>query len=88
MEIKVNIHVGNLPGEATVEDLRTAFERFGQVTDITIITNKFTGKSKGFGFAKMPDETQANNAIRSLNGKELKGRRIIVNKARPRGWKR
>ena len=81
----MNIHVGNLSPEVTVEDLRHAFERFGQVADATIITDKVTGKSKGFGFVGMPSKAEADAAISGLKGKELKGRRIIVNEARPRG---
>lgn len=83
----MNIHVGNLSREATAEDLRRAFERFGQVVDATIITNKSTGMSRGFGFVKMPNKAEADAAINGLNGKELMGRRIIVNEARPRGYR-
>ena len=81
----MNIYVGNLSREATVEDLRHAFERFGQVASATIIRDKGTGISLGFGFVEMPNQAEADTAISGLNGKELKGRRIIVDKARPRG---
>ena len=80
----MNIYVGNLPLEAAVKDLRRAFEPFGQVASATIIRDKMTGMSRGFGFVEMPNKAEADAAISSLNGKELKGRLIIVNGARPR----
>ena len=80
----MNIYVGNLSGEVTVEDLRHAFEGFGQVASATIITDKLSGRSRGFGFVEMPNEAEAHAAISGLNGKELKGRPIIVTRARPR----
>ncbi|MBI4831025.1 MAG: RNA-binding protein [Candidatus Lindowbacteria bacterium] len=65
-------------------DLRQAFEAFGQVASINIIKDKFSGESRGFGFVEMPDKTQAEAAIKNLNGKDLKGRSLNVNEARPR----
>ena len=77
----MNIYVGNLSRETTVEDLRHAFEGFGQVASATIIRDKKTGASRGFGFVEMPNEAEAQAAISGLDGKEFKGQRIIVNKA-------
>jgi len=84
----MNIYIANLSREATVEDLRHAFEGFGQVTDATIIIDKKTSKSKGFGFVEMPNKAETRAAISGLNGKELKGQPIIVNKTYPRGHHR
>jgi len=81
----MNIHVGNLSREATAEDLRHAFEGFGQVAGATIIRDKTSGQSRGFGFVEMPNKAEADAAISGLNSKELKGQRIFVNEARPRG---
>jgi len=80
----MNIYVGNLPREATEEDLRKAFEAFGQVTSAKIITDKFTGDSRGFGFVEMSNSSEAQSAISGLDGKDLKGRTLRVNEARPR----
>ena len=80
----MNIYVGNLAREATEADLREAFEAFGQVASVAIIKDKFTGESRGFGFVEMPSKTEAQNAITGLNGKEVKGRALTVNEARPR----
>lgn len=80
----MNIYVGNLPREATEDDLRKAFEEFGQVDSVKIITDRFTGDSRGFGFVEMPNNPEAQSAISGLDGKDLKGRAIKVNEARPR----
>ena len=80
----MKVYVGNLSREVTAEDLRHAFEGFGQVASATIIKDKMSGRSRGFGFVEMPNKTEAQAAISGLNGKELKGRSIIVNEARPR----
>jgi RNA recognition motif-containing protein len=80
----MNIYVGNLSREITEEDLRQAFEAFGQVATITIIKDKFSGESRGFGFVEMPAKAEAESAIAGLNGKDLKGRNLNVNEARPR----
>ena len=80
----MNIYIGNLSYEVTEEDLKQAFEAFGQVESVNIIKDKFSGRSKGFGFVEMPDKANAQSAINELNGKELKGRTLNVNEARPR----
>jgi RNA recognition motif-containing protein len=80
----MNIYVGNLSREVTEEDLRQAFEAFGQVATATVIKDRFSGESRGFGFVDMPNKTEAQSAIAALNGKELKGRTLNVNEARPR----
>jgi len=82
--IRMNIYIGNLSYEVTEEDLKQAFEAFGQVESAKIIKDMYTGRSKGFGFAEMPDNADAQSAIDSLNDTELKGRTLKVNKARPR----
>ncbi len=80
----MNIYVGNLAREATEDDLRQAFETFGQVTSAKIITDKFTGASRGFGFVEMPSSPEAQSAINGLDGTDLKGQPLKVNEARPR----
>jgi RNA recognition motif-containing protein len=80
----MNIYVGNVSYEVTDDDLRLAFESFGQVESATIIKDKYSGQSKGFGFVEMPSEAEARSAIDGLNGTELKGRALNVNEARPR----
>jgi RNA recognition motif-containing protein len=80
----MNIFVGNLSRELTEEDLRKAFEPFGQVTSVAIVRDKYSGESKGFGFVEMPGKAQAQSAITRLNGNELKGRNLNVNEAHPR----
>jgi len=80
----MNIYVGNLAYSVTENDLRSAFESFGQVSSINIIKDKFSGQSKGFGFVEMPSADEARSAINELNGKELNGRALNVNEARPR----
>ena len=81
----MNIYVGNLSQTVTEEDLRHAFEGFGQVASVSIIKDRLSGKSRGFGFLEMPNKTEAQAAITGLNGKDLNGRPLIVNEARPRG---
>lgn len=80
----MNIYVGNLSNDVTDEDLREAFEAFGQVTSANVIKDKFSGQSRGFGFVEMPGKAEAQAAIDGLNGKDLKGRPLNVNEARPR----
>ena len=80
----MNIYVGNLSYDTTEDDLRMAFERFGQVTSATLIKDKYTGKSRGFGFVEMASDEEAQAAIQGLNGTELTGRTLTVNEARPR----
>ncbi|MGB5873295.1 MAG: RNA-binding protein [Bacteroidota bacterium] len=80
----MNIYVGNLSRDVSEEDLRQAFEAFGQIATATIIKDKFSGESRGFGFVEMPSKTEAQSAIDGLNGKDLKGQSLNVNEARPR----
>jgi RNA recognition motif-containing protein len=80
----MNIYVGNLSWDVTQEELQEAFEAHGQVKSVNIITDKYTGKSRGFGFVEMPNDDEARAAINALNDQELKGRNLNVNEARPR----
>ena len=80
----MNIYVGNLAYSTTEDDLRTAFEAYGEVSSAKIITDRDTGRSKGFGFVEMSDDGNGNSAIEGLNGQELGDRAIKVNEARPR----
>ena len=80
----MNIYLGNLPYGVSEEDLRDAFSQFGQVQSANIITDKFSGRSKGFGFVDMPNDGEAREAIEAMNDKDFKGRTIKVNEARPR----
>ncbi|MEI8033532.1 MAG: RNA-binding protein [Chlorobiaceae bacterium] len=80
----MNIYIGNLPYTVSEDDLREAFSQFGQVDTANIITDKFSGRSKGFGFVDMPNDSEGREAIESMNDKDLKGRTIKVNEARPR----
>ncbi|MBI4669703.1 MAG: RNA-binding protein [Elusimicrobia bacterium] len=77
------LYVGNLPFDTTEEQLRTAFTAHGQVESVKIITDKFTGRSKGFGFVEMADDTAAQQAITTLNKSRLGERELTVNEARP-----
>ncbi len=79
----MNIYVGNL-SDVSEEDLRQAFESFGEVTSVKVIRDKYTGQSRGFAFVEMPGQTQAQTAIKNLNGKELQGKQMSVSEARPR----
>ncbi len=81
----MNIYVGNLPYNLTEDDLKAAFSEFGEVSSATIIMDKMSGQSKGFGFVEMPDNSEADQAIKALNESALNGRNIKVNQARPRG---
>jgi cold-inducible RNA-binding protein len=80
----MNLYVGNLSYRLTEDELRQAFEQFGQVASCTIIKDKVTGESKGFGFLEMAERSEAEAAINGLNGHDLKGRKLNVNEARPR----
>ena len=80
----MNIYVGNLSYGVTEEDLKEAFESFGEVETAKIIKDRYSGESKGFGFVEMPDSACAEAAIDGLDGTELKGRTLKVNKAKPR----
>ncbi|MFK8115687.1 MAG: RNA recognition motif domain-containing protein [Rubripirellula sp.] len=79
-----NIYVGNLAFTATDEDVRSAFEQFGEVTSVNIITDRETGRSRGFAFVEMSDSEGAKEAIENLNGVAISGRNVTVNEARPR----
>ena len=80
----MNLYVGNVYLAVTEDDLRQAFETFGQVTSAKIIKDRYTGNSRGFGFVEMPDHQEAKSALSGLNGTDLKGRALKVNEARPR----
>ncbi|MFQ6108639.1 MAG: RNA recognition motif domain-containing protein [Candidatus Aminicenantales bacterium] len=80
----IQIYVGNIAYRMREDTLRELFEQYGEVTSVKIIKDRMTGRSKGFGFVEMPDETQAEEAIAKLNGSEVEGRNIKVNVARPR----
>jgi len=80
----MNIYAGNLSYDLTENDLKQAFEAFGEVETVKIIKDNDTGRSKGFGFVEMPDNAQAQAAIDGLNDKELKGKKMTVNTARPK----
>ncbi|MBI4312773.1 MAG: RNA-binding protein [Chloroflexi bacterium] len=80
----MRIYVGNFAYEVTDQELRQAFEAFGKVDEVTVVRDRDTGRSKGFGFIEMPTAAEAQAAITGLNGKELRGRAITVNEARPR----
>ena len=80
----MNIFVGNLAYNTTDDDLRQLFEPYGVVDKINVITDQYTGRSKGFGFVEMSESAAAKAAIQGLNGKELAGRALTVNEAKPR----
>jgi len=80
----MNIYVGNISRETNENEIKEAFEAFGQVSSVNIIKDKFSGDSRGFGFVEMPTASEAQNAIANLNGKQLSGRNLVVNEARPR----
>ena len=80
----MNIFVGSLPFSIEEADLRESFEAYGTVDSVKIITDKFTGRSKGFGFVEMPNDDDAQKAIDELNGATVQGRAIVVNKSEPK----
>lgn len=80
----MNLYVGNLSYRLSEDQLREAFEQYGNVTSCTVIKDRTTGESKGFGFIEMPERAEAEAAINSLNGRDLMGRKLNVNEARPR----
>jgi RNA recognition motif-containing protein len=80
----MNIYVGNLPYNATEEQLRNMFSQHGEVSSASIIKDRDTGRSKGFGFVEMPDDSAAEEAIQALNESDMNGRNIKVNQARPK----
>lgn len=80
----MNIFVGSLPFNVEEADLREYFEEYGEVTSAKVITDKFSGRSKGFGFVEMPSDESAQRAIDELNGAKIDGRTIVVNKSEPK----
>ncbi len=80
----MKIYVGNLSYEVTEQDLRQEFVAFGEVASVDVITDKFTGRPKGFGFVEMATKSEGEAAITGINGKTLKERTVVVNEARPR----
>ncbi len=80
----MNIYVGNLSYSISEDDLRDAFSAFGEVSSVSIIMDKFSGQSKGFAFVEMPNSSEAEAAIEGLNERELQGRNLRVNQAKPR----
>ncbi len=80
----MNLYVGNLSYDLSEEDLKSAFEEYGEVTSAKIISDRYSGRSKGFGFIEMTSDEEGKAAIEGLTGKELGGRAIVVNEARPR----
>ena len=80
----MDIYVGNLPYQLTDVELEELFAEFGSVLNARVITDKYSGRSKGFGFVEMPNQEEAEEAIKQLDGKEVSGRNIKVNEAKPR----
>ncbi len=83
----MNIYVGNLSFDTKDSDLQQAFGAYGQVSEVRMIADRYSGRSKGFAFVEMPNKTEAEAAIQALNGKDLQGRTLTVNEARPREQK-
>lgn len=81
----MKLYVGNLSFESTENDLQDLFEQHGQVAEVALVTDRMTGKSRGFAFVTMNDKAQAESAITATNGKELNGRTLSVSEARPPG---
>lgn len=80
----MDIYVGNLAYKSTDDDLRTLFGQYGEVTSARVVTDKASGRSKGFGFVEMPDENQAKAAIDAINGNDFQGRPLRVNQSQPK----
>ncbi len=80
----MNIYVGNLPYSLSESELRDAFAEFGDVSSVNILIDRETGRARGFGFVEMPNQAEAEAAVGNLNGKDLGGRALRVNEARPR----
>ncbi len=83
----MKIYVGNLPYNITDESLEAMFSEFGTVENIKLVMDRFSGRPKGFGFLEMPDNSEADKAMKALNGKQMDGRAIKVNQANPEGKK-
>jgi RNA recognition motif-containing protein len=80
----VNIYVGNLSFDTTEDDLRDAFAAYGEVSSVSVIKDKISGQSRGFGFVEMAGKPEAHTAMQSLSGTDLNGRNLTVNEAKPR----
>lgn len=80
----MNIYVGNLPYSATQDELNTLFAEFGEVNSVKVVTDKFSGKSRGYAFVEMSESNSGSDAIAKLNGQEFKGRELRVSEAKPR----
>lgn len=80
----MNIYVGNLDFKVNEDDLQRVFEEYGTVSSAKVITDKFSGRSKGFGFVEMDNDDEANEAIKDLNGSVIENREVVVNEAKPR----
>jgi RNA recognition motif-containing protein len=84
MENTMKMYVGNLSSKVTEDNLKEAFEAFGKLESVTLVKDKGTGDSRGFGFIEMPSKAEAQAAIDGLNGTDLQGKTLVVNEARPR----
>ena len=80
----MKIYVGNIPYSTTDEELKEEFQKYGEVKEAYVVKDKYTGRSRGFGFVEMPNEEEAMNAIENMNGSEMGGRRVKVAQAKPR----
>ena len=80
----MNIYVGNLPRTTDEDTVRNLFQEYGEITEVKLLKDHYSGELRGFGFVTMPSDEEAQNAIDGLNGTELDGRSLVVNKARPR----
>ncbi|MDG5813558.1 RNA-binding protein [Chitinispirillales bacterium ANBcel5] len=80
----MNIYVGNLSYESTEDEVRSLFQEYGDVSNVSLIKDKFTGRAKGFGFVEMPNNEEAAQAVEALSNQEVKGRKLTVNEAKPR----
>jgi RNA recognition motif-containing protein len=80
----MNLYIGNIPYSLSEAELTQLFANFGEVSSLNVVKDKMTNRSKGFGFVEMPDDSAATAAMNELNGKEVNGRKIIVNEAKPR----
>ncbi len=80
----MNIYVGNISRESSEQDIKTAFEEYGEVSSVNLIKDKFTGQYRGFGFVEMPNNEQAEAAIKALDGQRLNGRALNVAEAKPK----
>ena len=80
----MNIYVGNMPYAMSADELKAAFAAYGNVTSVRLVTDRETGRAKGFGFVEMNNDEEAKKAIEALNGNDIGGRKAVVNEARPR----